>query len=96
MRTLELKIFCVGEARSSFSMSSFFAINDFYFINSASMNFLLDQIYIKRPCNSFFKIFFVQACFPLDNTYKISQLLLFQLKKNDFPALEMHGAIIDF
>ena len=57
MRTLELKIFCVGEARSSFSMSSFFAINDFYFINSASMNFLLDQIYIKRPRSSYITLF---------------------------------------
>ena len=54
-------------------MSSFFPINDHYFnkpdlwINK-SMDFLLDQIYIKLPNNSFFKI--VLACFAIDNTQK--------------------------
>ena len=30
-------------------MASSFAMNDFYIINPASMDFLLDWIYIKRP-----------------------------------------------
>ena len=30
-------------------MSSFFAINDFYIIGTASMDFPLDGNYIKRP-----------------------------------------------
>ena len=30
-------------------VSSFFAMNDFYNINPASNDFLLDWIYIKRP-----------------------------------------------
>ena len=34
--------------RSSFSMSSFFAVNDFDIINPTSKDFLLDWIYIKR------------------------------------------------
>ena len=34
--------------RSSFSMSSFFAVNDFHIINPTSKDFLLDWIYIKR------------------------------------------------
>ena len=29
-------------------MSSFFAMNNFYIINTASMDFLLDRIYIKK------------------------------------------------
>ena len=49
MRTFELTTFCIGDARSSFSMSSFFTIGDFYIIDPASMDFLLDRIYIKRP-----------------------------------------------
>ena len=67
-------------------MSSFFAINDFYIINLSSIGFLLDRIYIKRPLISyktlFLKNIFVPACFPLDNTQEISNLLLFQLKEN--------------
>ena len=58
--------------RSSSLMSSFFAMNDFYIINPASMDFLLDWIYIKRPRSSyitpFLKNIFIPACFPLDNT----------------------------
>ena len=34
---------------SSSSMSSFLSVSDFYIIDPASMDFLLDQIYIKRP-----------------------------------------------
>ena len=53
-------------------MSSFFEMNDFYIINPASMDFLLDWIYVKRPRSSymtpFFKNIFVPACFLLDNT----------------------------
>ena len=61
------------------------------------MDFLLDQIYIKLPNNSFFflkKI--VLVCFALDNTRKIGKVLLFQLKENDLSALEMLGAITNF
>ena len=59
-------------------------MSDFYIINPASMDFLLDWIYMKRPRSSyitpFLKNIFVSVCFPLNNTYKISKLL-FQLKK---------------
>ena len=69
-------------------MSSFFEMNDFYIIKPASMDFLLDWIYVKRSrssyMTSFFKNIFVPACFPLDNTWKISKLL-FQLKKMGYP-----------
>ena len=69
-------------------MSSFFAMNDFYIINPASTDFLLDWIYTKRPRSSyitpFLKNIFVLACFPLDNTFKISKLL-FQLKEMSSP-----------
>ena len=72
--------------RSSTSMSSFFAMNDFYIINPASMCFLLDQIYVKRPCSSYITLFlkniYFPACFLLNNTKKISKLL-FQLKENE-------------
>ena len=44
--------------RSSFSISSVFAINDFYIINPASMGYLLDPIYIKRPLSSYITLFF--------------------------------------
>ena len=69
-------------------MSSFFAMNDFLIINPAFMDFLLDWIYIKRPRSSyitpFLKNIFAPACFPLDNTWKISKLF-FQLKKMNSP-----------
>ena len=39
--------------RSSSLMSSFLAMNDFYITNSASMDVLLDWIYIKRPSSSY-------------------------------------------
>ena len=73
-------------------MSCFFPINDFYIIKPASMDFLLDQIYIKLPNNYFFLKKIVLVCFALDNT----RLLLFQLKENDLSALEMLGAITNF
>ena len=76
-------------------MLSFFPINDFYIIKPVSIDFLLDQIYIKLP-NNFKKKKNVLACFALDNTQKTSKLLLFQLKENDLSALEMLGAITDF
>ena len=79
-------------------MSGLFAINDFSITSLASMDFLLDPIYIKVPCNlhiTFFFNIFATVCFPLDNTYKIRKLL-FQLKENEFSALEMLGVIIDF
>ena len=38
--------------RSSFLTSSYFAMNDFYIINPASMSSLLDWIYTKRPRSS--------------------------------------------
>ena len=34
-------------------MSSFFEMNDFYIINPASMDFLLDWIYIKKLRSSY-------------------------------------------
>ena len=77
-------------------MSSFFPINDFYIIKPTSMDFLLDQIYIKLPNNSFFLKKIVLVCFALNNTRKISKVLLFQLKENDLSALEMLGAITNF
>ena len=80
-------------------MSSFFAMNDFYIINPASIDFLFDRIYIKRPRSSYITLFkkisFFPAWFPLDNTQQTNKLL-FQLKENEFSALEMLGAIIDF
>ena len=45
--------------------------------------------------NSFLKNVFVAAYSQLDNTKKISNLLLFQLKENQFSALAILGAIID-
>ena len=52
--------------------SSFFAMNDSYIINPASMDFLLDWIYIKRLRSSYITSFlrniFASACFPLDYT----------------------------
>ena len=81
-------------------MSIIFAIIDFYIINPASMDFLLDWIYIKRPRSSYITVLmkniFAPACFPLDNNYKIRKLLLFQLKESEFSAKEMLGATIDF
>ena len=50
---LILTTFCIDNARSSFSMSNFFAINDFYIINPASFYFLLDRICIKKPRSSY-------------------------------------------
>ena len=82
--------------RSSFSMPSFFPINDFYIIKPASIDFLLEQIYIKLPNNSFFLKKIVLVCFALDNTQKIGKVLLFQLKENDLSVLEMLGAITNF
>ena len=38
-------------------MSSFFVIIDFYIINAASMDFLLDRIYIKIPRSSYITLF---------------------------------------
>ena len=71
--------------RSSSLMLSFFAMNDFCINNPASLDFLLDRIYIKRPRCSYITLFlkniFVPACFPLNSIKKISKLLLFQLKK---------------
>ena len=55
--SVELRTFCTGNARSAFSMSSFFAINDFYIMNTASMDFLLDGIYIKRPRGLYITLF---------------------------------------
>ena len=53
-------------------MYNFFAMNDLYIINPASMDFPLDRIYMKRPRSSYITLFkkniFVPACFPLDNT----------------------------
>ena len=67
MTMLELRTFCIGNARSAFSMSSFFAIKDFYIMNTASMDFLFDWIYIKRPrslcITLFLKIFLFQPVF---------------------------------
>ena len=47
--------------------------NDFYIIHPASVDFLLDRIYTKRPPRSSYVTLFlndvsVPACFPLDNT----------------------------
>ena len=51
-------------------MSSFFEMNNFHIINPASMDFLLDWIYIKRTRSSyvttFLKNIFVPVCFQLD------------------------------
>ena len=48
-----------------------FTIIDFYIIDPASMDFLLDRIHVKRPRSSciplFLKNIFVPACFSLDN-----------------------------
>ena len=82
-------------------MSSFFAINDFYIINPASIDFLLDRILVKGPRSSYVTLFFLKKIFvavsvPPDNTLKISKLLLFQLKESEFSAIELLGAIIDF
>ena len=38
-------------------MSNFFVMNVFYIINPASMDFLLDRIYIKRPRSSYITLF---------------------------------------
>ena len=52
-------------------MLSFFAMNDFCINNPASMDFLLDRIYVKRPRCSYITLFlkniFVPACFPLNS-----------------------------
>ena len=92
MNTFELSTFCIANVRYSFSMSSVFAVNDFYIINPASMYFLLDRIYTKRLRGSyiilFWKNIFVPASFLLDNMYKICKLF-FQLKENEFYPLEM-------
>ena len=73
-------------------MSNFLAINDFHIINPASMDSLLNQIYVKRPRSSnitfFLKKYIFLAFFLLKK--------LFQLKENEFSALEMPGAIKDF
>ena len=47
--TIEVYNSRIIKRRSSFSMSIFFAINDLNIINPVSMDFPLDQIYIKRP-----------------------------------------------
>ena len=41
------------KGRCSFSMPSFFAINDFLIINPVSMDLLLDHIYLKKPSNTY-------------------------------------------
>ena len=95
-----IRTFCIGNARTSFSLSSFFAINDFCIIKPASMYFLLDQIYKKRPLSSYITLFFLKKTKQNKQTLfqpvvhwiilkKISKLLLFQLKENEFSALEM-------
>ena len=80
-------------------MSSFFAINDFHIINPASMDFPLDRIYIKRPHSSYIALFkkisLYQPAFHGIILKKIGKSL-FQLKENEFSALEMRGAKIDF
>ena len=38
-------------------MLNFFAMNDFYIMNPASMDFLLDWIYIKRTRSSYKTLF---------------------------------------
>ena len=85
------------ERRLSSLMSSVFAMNDFYSINPASVDFLLDWIYIKRPRTSyttpFLKNAFFSACFPLNNTLKISKLL-FQLKEMSSQHWKCLGAVI--
>ena len=69
-----------------FQCQTSFTISNGYIIKKAFMNFLLNRIYIKRSHSSYiilsFKNIFVSASFPLDNTYNIRKLLLFQLKKN--------------
>ena len=76
--TVEVYNSRIMKRRSSFSMSR---IIDFYIINPASMDFLLDWIYIKRPRSSYITLFlrdnFILACFPLDNILIISNLLFF-------------------
>ena len=46
--------------RSPSPMSRFFAMNDSYIINLASMNFLLDRIYIERPRSSYITPFLMK------------------------------------
>ena len=99
LETTEVYNSRIIKRRYSSSMSSFFAISDFYFINPAFMDILLDEIYIKRACRSYITLLeniFVPACFPLDNTYKINKMLLFQLNENEFTSLDMLAAITDF
>ena len=69
-----------------FQCQASFTISNCYIIKTAFMNFPLNRIYIKRSHSSYIilslKNIFVPASFPLDNTYNIRKLLLFQLKKN--------------
>ena len=53
------------ERRSSFSVSSFFAINDFYIVNPVSLDFPLDWIYIKRLRSSYIILFLKISLFQL-------------------------------
>ena len=85
------------KGRSSFSLSSFFPIIHFYIIKPASTDFLLDQIYIKLPNNSFVlkkKYLF----FPVLHwiVLKKENSCCINLKKKDLSALEMLGAITHF
>ena len=42
---------------SIFTAKLFFAITDFYIINPASMDFVLDWIYLKRPRSPYITLF---------------------------------------
>ena len=75
--------FALDNARSSFSMSSFFAMNYFYIMNLTSMEFLLDRICIKRPRSSyitlFSEIYMFQSVFHWIILNKINKSLLFHV-----------------
>ena len=44
--------------RSPSTVPSFFAMNDYYIINPASIDSLSDWICTKRPCSSYITLFF--------------------------------------
>ena len=69
----------IMKRRSSFSMSSLFAINDLNIINPLSMDFLLDWTYIERTFSSYLTLF-LKNLFSSLFYLKISKLVLFQLK----------------
>ena len=75
------------------SSSSIYAFFDFYIISPSSKDFLLNRVYIKRPRSPYKTLFLKNIFVPAS---KISKLLFFQLKENEFSTLQMLGAIIDF